>query len=153
MGRRSTTRRELHRIISGGDEQNSKRIAEGFKQCCGTPTKGDTKLMQTTMEEVRSLVKVLEELVQPLLEGDVVEDTYESNKRPHLVLQEGSKTYGRAYRIHFTGGSKYGSGHWEPRGFSDYLGGTKAEAAQSLRKLIAGIRTGLLIAEQKEVKA
>ena len=36
--------------------------------------------MQTTMEEVRSLVKVLEELVQPLLEGEVVEDTYESNK-------------------------------------------------------------------------
>ena len=67
--------------------------------------------MNTTMEEIRSLVKVLEELVQPLLEGDVVEDTYESNKRPHLVLQEGSKTYGRAFRIHFTGGSKYGSGH------------------------------------------
>jgi len=104
--------------------------------------------MQTTMEEIRSLVKVLEELVQPLLEGDVVEDTYESNKRPHLVLQEGSKTYGRAFRVHFTGGSKYGSGHCEPRGFSDYLGGTKAEAAQSLRKLISGIRTGLMIAEK-----
>ena len=109
--------------------------------------------MQTTMEEVRSLVKVLEELVQPLLEGEVVEDTYESNNRPHIVLQEGSKTYGRAWRIHFTGGSKYGSGHWEPRGFSDYLGGTKAEAAQSLRKLIAGIHTGLLIAEKKEEMA
>ena len=106
--------------------------------------------MQTTMEEVRSLVKVLEELIQPLFEGEVVEDApYESMKRPHLVLQEGSKTYGRAFRIHFSGGSKYGSGHWEPRGFSDYLGGTKAEAAQSLRKLIAGIRTGLLIAEQE----
>ena len=103
--------------------------------------------MQTTMEEVRSLVKVLEELVQPLFEGDVVEDApYESMKRPHLVLQEGSKTYGRAYRIHFTGGSKYGSGHCEPRGFSDYLGGTKAEAERTLRSLIAGIRTGLTIA-------
>jgi len=111
-----------------------------------SPTRQEKK-MQTTMEEVRSLVKVLEELVQPLLEGEVVEDTYESNKRPHLVLQEGSKTYGRAFRIHFTGGSKYGSGHWEPRGFSDYLGGTKAEAAHSLRKLIAGIRTGMMIAE------
>ena len=104
--------------------------------------------MQTTMEEIRSLVKVLEELVQPLLEGEIVEDApYESMKRPHLVLQEGSRTYGRAFRIHFTGGSKYGSGHCEPRGFSDYLGGTKAEAAQSLRKLIAGIRTGIMIAE------
>jgi hypothetical protein len=109
--------------------------------------------MQTTIEEVRNLVIALEKLIQPLLEGEVVEDTYESNKRPHLVLQEGSKTYGRAWRVHFTGGSKYGSGHWEPRGFSDYLGGSKAEAAQSLRKLIAGIRTGLMIAEKKEVKA
>jgi hypothetical protein len=110
--------------------------------------------MQTTMEEIRSLVAVLEKLVEPLFEGDVVEDApYESMKRPHLVLQEGSKTYGRAFRIHFSGGSKYGSGHYEPRGFSDYLGGSKAEAAQSLRKLIAGIHTGLLIAEKKEVKA
>ena len=110
--------------------------------------------MQTTMEEVRSLVKVLEELIQPLFEGEEVADApHESMKRPHLVLQEGSKTYGRAWRVHFTGGSKYGSGHWEPRGFSDYLGGSKAEAAHSLRKLIAGIHTGLLIAEKKEVKA
>ena len=109
--------------------------------------------MQTTIEEVRNLVIALEKLIQPLLEGEVVEDTYESNKRPHLVLQEGSKTYGRAWRVHFTGGSKYGSGHWEPRGFSDYLGGSKAEAAQSLRKLIAGIHTGLMIAEKKEAKA
>ena len=108
--------------------------------------------MQTTMEEIRSLVAILEKLVEPLFEGEVVEDTYESNKRPHLVLQEGSKTYGRAFRIFFSGGSHYGSGHWEPRGFSDYLGGSKAEAAQSLRKLIAGINTGLLIA-QKEDKA
>jgi hypothetical protein len=107
--------------------------------------------MQTTLEDLRRLVGVLENLIEPLMEGDVVEDApYESMKRPHLVLQEGSKTYGRAFRVNFTGGSKYGSGHYEPRGFSDYLGGTKAEAEQSLRKLIAGIRTGLLIAEKKE---
>ena len=105
--------------------------------------------MQTTLEDLRRLTATLQELVTPLLEGEVVEDApYESMKRPHLVLQEGSKTYGRAYRIHFTGGSKYGSGHCEPRGFSDYLGMTKAEAEQSLRKLIAGIHTGLLIAEK-----
>jgi hypothetical protein len=110
--------------------------------------------MQTTIEEVRSLVATLEKLIEPLFEGEVVEDApFESMKRPHLVLQEGSKTYGRAWRVHLTGGSKYGSGHWEPRGFSDYLGGSKAEAAHSLRKLIAGIHTGLLIAEKKEVKA
>ena len=106
--------------------------------------------MTTKMEDLHRLVAVLEELVQPLLEGEIVEDTYESNKRPHLVLQEGSKTYGRAFRVHFTGGSKYGSGHYEPRGFNDYLGRTKAEAEQSLRKLIAGIRTGLMIAKLGE---
>jgi hypothetical protein len=110
--------------------------------------------MQTTMEEIRSLVATLEKLVQPLFEGEeMTEAPYESMKRPHLVLQEGSKTYGRAYRVFFTGGSKYGSGHYEPRGFSDYLGGTKAEAAHSLRKIIAGIHTGLMIAEKKEEKA
>ena len=103
---------------------------------------------QTKMEDLRRLVAVLEELVQPLMEGEVLEDAYESMKKPHLVLQEGSKTYGRAFRIHFTGGSKYGSGHWEPRGFSDYLGGTKAEAERTLRSLIAGIRTGQMIAEK-----
>jgi len=106
--------------------------------------------MTTKMEDLHRLVAVLEELVQPLLEGETLEDTYESNKRPHLVLQEGSKTYGRAFRVHFTGGSKYGSGHYEPRGFNDYLGRTKAEAEQSLRKLIAGIRTGLMIAKVGE---
>lgn len=107
--------------------------------------------MNTTMEDLRRLVGVLEELVRPLLEGEEVEDTYESNKRPHLVLQEGSKTYGRAFRVHFSGGSKYGSGHWEPRGFSDYLGGTKAEAERTLRGLIAGIRTGQMISEREKV--
>lgn len=107
--------------------------------------------MTTKMEDLHRLVAVLEELVQPLLEGEeVTSGTYESMRKPHLVLQEGSKTYGRAFRVHFTGGSKYGSGHWEPRGFSDYLGGTKAEAEQSLRKLIAGIRTGLMIAKVGE---
>ena len=104
--------------------------------------------MQTKMEDLHRLVAVLEELVKPLLEGEPTEATYESNKRPHLVLQEGSKTYGRAFRIFFSGGSYYGSGHWEPRGFSDYLGGTKAEAERTLRSLIAGIRTGLMIAEK-----
>lgn len=105
---------------------------------------------QTKMEDLHRLVAVLEELVQPLLEGEVLEDApYELMKKPHLVLQEGSKTYGRAFRIHFTGGSKYGSGHWEPRGFSDYLGGTKAEAERTLRSLIAGIRTGQMIAERE----
>jgi hypothetical protein len=104
--------------------------------------------MQTKMEDLHRLVAVLEELVKPLLEGEEVSSDLSRYNKPHLVLQEGSKTYGRAFRIHFTGGSHYGSGHWEPRGFSDYLGGTKAEAERTLRSLIAGIRTGLMIAER-----
>jgi hypothetical protein len=103
--------------------------------------------MQTKLEDLHRLVAVLEELVKPLLEGEELESEFQSMRKPHLVLQEGSKTYGRAYRIHLTGGTKYGSGHWEPRGFSDYLGGTKAEAERTLRSLIAGIRTGLMIAK------
>lgn len=104
--------------------------------------------MQTKMEDLHRLVAVLEELVKPLFEGENVEDVYEQMKRPHLTLEEGSKTYGRAYRVFFTGGSKYGSGHWEPVGFSDYLGATKPEAERTLRNLIAGIRTGQMIAEK-----
>ena len=104
--------------------------------------------MQTTMNDLHRLVTILEELVQPLLEGEEVESHFESFRKPHLVLQQGSKTYGRAYRIHFTGGSKYGSGHYEPRGFSSYLGDTKAEAERTLKGLITGIRTGLMIQQQ-----
>jgi hypothetical protein len=104
--------------------------------------------MQTKIEDLHRLIAVLEKLIEPLLEGEEIESEFQSMRKPHLVMQEGSKTYGRAYRIHFTGGSKYGSGHCEPRGFSDYLGGTKAEAERTLRSLIAGIRTGQMIAER-----
>ena len=102
----------------------------------------------TTQKDLDQLIEVLAKLYAPLLEGEINEDTYESNKRPHLVLQIGSKTYGRAYRINLTGGTKYGSGHWEPRHFSDYLGMTRAEAETKLRGIIAGIHTGLAIAEK-----
>ena len=105
--------------------------------------------MTTKTADLNRLVNVLEELVKPLLEGEEIADTYESNKRPHIILEEGSKTYGRAYRVHFTGGSKYGSGYWEPRGFSNYLGTTKAEAERTLKSLIAGIRTGLMISDKE----
>ena len=105
--------------------------------------------MATTREDLENLVSALAKLYAPLLEGEVDESApYESMRTPHLVLQEGSKTYGRAYRIHLSGGTKYGSGHCEPRHFSDYLGMTKAEAETKLRGIIAGIHTGLAIAEQ-----
>ena len=105
--------------------------------------------MTTTKQELEDLIKLLGELYAPLMEGEEIEDTYKSNGRPHFVLQHGSKTYGMAYRIHLTGGTKYGSGWCEPRHFSDYLGSTREEAANKLRGIIAGIRAGLAIAENK----
>lgn len=105
--------------------------------------------MQTKLEDLHRLTALLEDLTKPLLQGEEIESEFEGMRKPHLILQEGSKTYGRAYRIFATGGSMYGSGHCEPRGFSSYLGATKAEAEQTLRALIAGIRTGLKIAEEK----
>jgi hypothetical protein len=59
----------------------------------------------------------------------------------HLVLSEGSKTYGNAYRVNLTGdraadGSyPNGSGHSRPPIGSDYLGMTRAEAAQTLNTM------------------
>ena len=57
----------------------------------------------------------------------------------NLVLQNGSKTYGRAYRLHFrdpvTGGLSD-----VPALRSSYLGMTKTEADSALRYLIDGLR-------------
>lgn len=55
-----------------------------------------------------------------------------------LVLSEGSKTYGNAFRVNLTGeraaDGTYpnGSGHSRPPIGSDYLGMTRSEAAQTL---------------------
>jgi hypothetical protein len=57
-----------------------------------------------------------------------------------LVLTEGSKTYGIAYRINWTGyqvpdelhGTRATSGHAEPPIGESYLGMTKAEAHETL---------------------
>jgi hypothetical protein len=57
-----------------------------------------------------------------------------------LVLSHGSKTYGRAFRVHLTGdGSKpdvYNSAHFRPMIGNDYLGMTKYEAHDSLRTVM-----------------
>ena len=58
----------------------------------------------------------------------------------HLHLEQGSKTYGRAYRLYLrdpqTGGLSNVPGVWN----DGYLGTTRSEAAQSLDMLAAGIR-------------
>ena len=54
-----------------------------------------------------------------------------------LYMQEGSQTYGRAFRLYLLG--PYGA-HYT---FDiEYLGWTRAEAYQTLRGIIAGIRLG-----------
>jgi hypothetical protein len=66
---------------------------------------------------------------------------------PKFILQIGSKTYGHAFRIHCTGGTRYQTGWGEPRFFDSYLGMTKAEAYNALRFLVAGIRAGKAVQE------
>jgi hypothetical protein len=106
--------------------------------------------MEITEKTLDNYVSVLAKLYAPLLEGDIDEYARDITQRtPHLVLISGSKTYDRAYRIHLSGGTKYGSGRWEPLHFSDYLGTTKSEAELKLRGIIAGIHTGLAIAEKR----
>ena len=56
-----------------------------------------------------------------------------------LVLQNGSKTYGRAYRLHLRD-SVTGGLFAVPALRSSYLGMTKAEADMALRFLIDGLR-------------
>ena len=56
-----------------------------------------------------------------------------------LVLQNGSKTYGRAYRLHFRDPETGGLSD-VPALRSSYLGMTKTEADTALRFLIDGLR-------------
>jgi hypothetical protein len=60
-----------------------------------------------------------------------------------LVLSEGSKLYGIAYRVNLTGvynpetgeWSALGSGHYNPPFGNDYVGTTKAEAFEGIQAL------------------
>ena len=68
-----------------------------------------------------------------LLQGEELETEFESMKKPHLILQYGSPTYGNAWRIFATGGSYYQSAHYDPLHLTlGYLGWTRKEAWQTL---------------------
>ena len=99
--------------------------------------------MKITNAQLETRVKAIEEYMREagLLEGDTLEETsYESMKEPHLILQYGSPTYGNAWRIFATGGTRYGSGHSDPLHLTlGYLGYTRSEAWQTL----TGIYTAL----------
>jgi hypothetical protein len=59
---------------------------------------------------------------------------------PHAVLQQGSPTYGQAWRLNATGGTHYGTGEYDPfRLGSGFLGVTKVEAYRALCGLVAGL--------------
>jgi hypothetical protein len=92
--------------------------------------------MRITNEQFNLRVKAIEEYMKEagLLEGDTLEESsYESMREPHLILQVGSPTYGRAWRIFATGGTKYRSAHYDPMHLTlGYLGSTRSEAWQTL---------------------
>lgn len=103
--------------------------------------------MKVTIQDINYRVEYLNRLVEELgiLEGDKWEDIPEHLKGtryeyPHLVLEQGSQTYGRAWRLNGSGGSKYQTAHFDPlRLGSGYLGWTKAEVYNTLNGLISGI--------------
>ena len=92
--------------------------------------------MRITNEKFNYRVKMIEEMMkeQGLLEGETLEDSsYESMREPHLILQTGSPTYGAAWRLFATGGTKYRSAHYDPMHLTlGYLGFTRSEAWQTL---------------------
>ena len=99
--------------------------------------------MKITNAQFETRVKAIEEYMRELglLEGETLgEEVYESMRTPHLILQYGSPTYGNAWRIFATGGTRYGSGHSDPLHLTlGYLGWTRSEAWQTL----TGIYTAL----------
>lgn len=59
---------------------------------------------------------------------------------PFFGLEEGSATYGRAWRLYASGGSKYQTAHFDPLHLgSGYLGTTKREAYLALRAIVAAL--------------
>ncbi len=115
---------------------------------------------KVTMQDLRIRVGQIEKLVEELglLKGGewvdgIPEHLADSAFRfPHLWLDQGSATYGRAWRLYATGGQKYGTAHYDIFHMgSGYLGWTKAEAFQTLRGLEAGLRESLN--SKQEVRA
>ena len=115
---------------------------------------------KVTMQDLKIRVGQIEKLVEELglfkggewVEG-IPEHLADSHYRfPHLWLDQGSATYGRAWRLHASGGQKYQTAHHDIFHMgSGYLGWTKAEAFQTLRGLEAGLRESLN--SKQEVRA
>ena len=104
---------------------------------------------RVTTQQLRGLVEGIELCANQLnlLEGgewlDIPDHLKGSRYEfPHLVLDEGSPTYGRAWRLNGQGGSRYKTAHFDPLHLgSGYLGSTKREAYVALRSLLNGLAT------------
>lgn len=122
-----TTLKELRELVAIVDRiANELGIYEGEEWTVNTPTTGAGTFVER---------------------GPIPAHLADSSYRfPHAVLQEGSPTYGRAFRLSATGGTHYGTAEYDPfRLGSGFLGCTKSEASRALRGLI----TGLQIATEK----
>jgi hypothetical protein len=109
--------------------------------------------MEITNQMLEKRVEMITEYLVDLglLEGEELESEFPSMRTPHLILQYGSPTYGNAWRIFATGGTKYRSAHYDPLHLTlGYIGWTRKEAWQTL----TGIYTTLSALDwQKKQKA
>jgi len=109
--------------------------------------------MEITNQMLEKRVEMISEYLTELglLEGEELESEFPSMRTPHLILQYGSPTYGNAWRIFATGGTRYRSAHCDPLHLTlGYIGWTRKEAWQTL----TGIYTTLSALDwQKKQKA
>jgi hypothetical protein len=115
----------------------------------GTPTKsvGNREReidMNATLKGLRATVELINAraIELGLLEGEkwvegipphLVGSSFEM---PHLWLEEGTQTYGRAWRLYGVGGTKYQTGSYDVFHLgSGYVGWTKNEVQLSLRAI------------------
>jgi hypothetical protein len=91
--------------------------------------------MDITNQMLENRVKMIEQymLESGLLKGEELESEFPSMRKPHLILQYGSPTYGTGWRIFATGGTYYQSAHYDPLNLTyGYIGWTRKEAWQTL---------------------
>lgn len=95
--------------------------------------------MATTVGEVRRCFEHLASCAAHVLDGAAT-DQYGP---PRFVLQEGSRTYGRAWRIYATGGDRYGTAWHDVLHLGDgFIGSSREEARRTMRGIIVGISVG-----------
>jgi hypothetical protein len=104
--------------------------------------------MNATIKQLRAQVERINQVAKELnlLEGEkwvegipghLVGTAFEY---PHLYLEEGTQTYGRAWRLVGVGGSKYQTGTYDVFHLGNgYVGWTKNETSLSLRMIYSSL--------------